>query len=987
MALGAVDDLVIAALRRAGRRDLVLPDRFAGNMYMPGGVRPQEGDRDILQRLERIAIQRHIRQLHRQRRLGVIHYDDILLGWVIEHDVAFQRILPERGGEFLVFKVLQPPALVRRRIRHDADPPVEQIADGRLFKELFQRDLIVFQRFAQIDDERVAVERAPIADIRRQRKRHPDGFRISVAVVMAANVAHAADRPACAIIEIILVVMLENGRGIDRLRKLPVMAERVDRNGSRLRAERLVFKFGGVHGLARLLAGGSLGLLRSRLDRLSLGQGGVGEARAGGRHGTQILRPVKHSGVPIGIQRVDVGHRLRLRCKCFAFKLRGIRRLSLFIDRRLFGDGGGGVHGLRLDMGRVVSANAGRCHGAKILRPGIGRLAPGMAEGRRLDGLRLLLKYLRIVLEGSRGIDGLSGLRAGGSLYDLRVCTDGLRIVMIGIPQAPLRRRHMEVILRPVVGDLRPVVSQRGDGLKDIAAAVGAQPPLLTIPEAGRRGDDLRLAQGGVVIRIEPQGPLHRLPADLAGNQGEAPGGAGAGCDDRVVIIVPGMLAGSGNGSVDLRAAFRAGIPLYAIVAAGGLLDDLVLLAPGVVVGIHRKDRMHHKLTAVEAVMAVVPLGRTGGVLMGKNAAGGVPAVGRDDLTDLQHDAAVVTDQIAGIALLAAGLLRFVVERCVHMVFRVDLDDRGLLRAAPQAPVPHHALRGAGGIADDIIEPVVVVRVDGQGLAAHQAAQRTGLARRAGGRAGRRDHARFVGHPFVLVPIGGGGHIVRRHDEIILHHGAVVQQPDQLLVLPRRQHRARRRRADLHRRGDRGIADPGDIRKAQRIPAVYRHITVWHRVIQRQLRAIVVLILAPDERVAVPLDAFRHVVVERIARAHPGVCLLTVVCDPCDFVGLACEGGIDIHIPGGHDGVVRVRDPGPVLQRPEIEGIAFLHGGLFRQDDPVSVADLRGRELLVVVHPVDGELYRRQQTHHDHVVRLGRQHILRQRRKPLQIAS
>ena len=103
-------------------------------------------------------------------------------------------------------------------------------------------------------------------------------------------------------------------------------------------------------------------------------------------------------------QGIDIRHDLGLGGKSRVREGRGVGGLALLVAGRRLRDLGGGVHRLRLIVACVSLAGTGGGHGAVVVGPGVGRLAPVVAQGG--DGHGLLIRVVLCIQAVCRGDGG-----------------------------------------------------------------------------------------------------------------------------------------------------------------------------------------------------------------------------------------------------------------------------------------------------------------------------------------------------------------------------------------------------------------------------------------------------------------------------------------------------------------------------------------------------------------------------------------------------
>ena len=161
----------------------------------------------------------------------------------------------------------------------------------------------------------------------------------------------------------------------------------------------------GVYGLTGCRAGSRRGLAGDGgLHRLGLAADFAGEGGGGG----VVLAPAPFRFAVLMAQGL-AGYRLGLSCERRVGKGRGIGLSVRILAGRLCGSGDSRVDGLRLEMGRVMSADAGGGHTAVIVGPNVFRLAVSMAQGRDL-----LLRYDNFAADRAVAAFREAGCGAGG---------------------------------------------------------------------------------------------------------------------------------------------------------------------------------------------------------------------------------------------------------------------------------------------------------------------------------------------------------------------------------------------------------------------------------------------------------------------------------------------------------------------------------------------------------------------------------------------
>ena len=300
-----------------------------------------------------------------------------------------------------------------------------------------------------------------------------------------------------------------------------------------------------------------------------------------------------------------------------------------------------------------------------------------------------------------------------------------------------------------------------------------------------------------MVVAIQAHRDVHGLAAHAAGHDHHAPLAAGAGPGHHAMLLVPLVLARGANGFCLRRAAFHAGILRHALVAAGRLGDRLVLVAPGVVVGVQGKR--HVDGLAAHLALVGDHAGRgAGGGPVGHILAGlRVLAGGGNGLALFKHRAADVAGQIAGIAILGAGGLHDVVQRQLVRA-PVGIEDvadvhrqrfsghlivllqrlAALFRAqrVDQVARAHHRFGdrveqvGLGGHLRDRLVPVPVDPGDVEAVALEGRVDLQVLRRHQGLVGDLLAALQLPAHKVVAV---AGGLVLRRHQRLIVAHGGL----------------------------------------------------------------------------------------------------------------------------------------------------------------------------------------------------------------------
>ena len=248
----------------------------------------------------------------------------------------------------------------------------------------------------------------------------------------------------------------------------PSMAQRVNiSNGPGLSSECSIGKGRGISGLARFSAGGLIGHLGSGSHCLGLFL--VTPAAGPGRgHGAVVLRPGVGHFAPVMAQSRDHDTFLLLDLEGLIGEIGGDDLLgAVVLAVRCQGDLLCNTDRLGLLMRGIVGADPLRRDGAVVLRPGIGRFAPGMAQSIGISNSPGLSSKSNI--SKFHGIRSFARFSAGGLFGELAHCRDRFRFHMAVIAGADTRRCHGAIILRPGVDRLTPVVAKGGNILFSLA--------------------------------------------------------------------------------------------------------------------------------------------------------------------------------------------------------------------------------------------------------------------------------------------------------------------------------------------------------------------------------------------------------------------------------------------------------------------------------------------------------------------------------------